>query len=243
MALGSSGFQAPESLNQVLALELSSSMWELALTHRSFAYEHGGLPTNERLEFLGDSVLGLVVTDTLFSTHASEPEGQLARMRAAVVNARSLADVARTIGLGQYIRLGRGEVTTGGSDKSSILADTMEAVIGAVYIESGLSAASELVHRLFDPVMASAAELGAGLDWKSSLQELAAVQGLGPPEYRVDQSGPPHDRAFEATVSVNGRVFGPGVGRSKKEAEHLAAAAAWEELSADARVQSAPLSH
>lgn len=240
MTLGSSGFEAPESLNQVLALELSPSMWELALTHRSFAYEHGGLPTNERLEFLGDSVLGLVVTDTLFRTHPGEPEGQLARMRAAVVNARSLADVARTIGLGKYIRLGKGEVTTGGSDKSSILADTVEAVIGAVYVESGLSAAEELVHRLFDPVMANAAELGAGLDWKSSLQELAAVMSLGPPLYRVDQSGPPHDRSFEATVSVGGRAFGPGVGRSKKEAEHIAAAAAWEQLSARPESAAAP---
>ncbi|MFT6564304.1 MAG: ribonuclease-3 [Actinomycetes bacterium] len=240
MALGSSGFQAPTSLNEVLDLELSPPMWELALTHRSFAYEHGGLPTNERLEFLGDSVLGLIVTDALFRAHASEPEGQLARMRAAVVNARSLAEVARTIGLGQYIRLGKGESATGGSDKSSILADTMEAVIGAVYVESGLDAARALVHRLFDPVMADAAELGAGLDWKSSLQELAAVKTLGPPEYRVDQSGPPHDRLFEAAVSVSGRVFGPGRGRSKKEAEHIAAAAAWKALSAEPESVTAP---
>lgn len=240
MALGSLGFQAPASLNEVLALELSPPMWELALTHRSFAYEHGGLPTNERLEFLGDSVLGLIVTDALFRAHASEPEGQLARMRAAVVNARSLAEVARTIDLGQYIRLGKGECATGGSDKSSILSDTMEAVIGAVYVESGLDAARALVHRLFDPVMADAAELGAGLDWKSSLQELAAVKTLGPPEYRVDQSGPPHDRVFEAAVSVSGRVFGPGVGRSKKEAEHIAAAAAWKTLSAEPESVTAP---
>ncbi len=234
MAIDFSGFEAPDSLSGILGVELSSSMWELALTHRSFAYEHGGLPTNERLEFLGDSVLGLVVTDTLYRNHPDEPEGQLARMRAAVVNARSLADVARTIGLGQYIRLGKGEVGTGGSDKSSILADTTEAIIGAVYQECGLATATDLVHRLFDPVMANAAQLGAGLDWKSSIQELAASQDLGVPEYSVDQSGPAHNRSFEAIVLIGNRTYGPGVGRSKKEAEHIAAAAAWNELSPSA---------
>ena len=168
-------------LTSRLGVELSPSILRLALTHRSFAYEHGGLPTNERLEFLGDSVLGIVVTDTLYRDYAESPEGQLARMRAAIVNSKSLADVARTIGLGQFILLGRGEQTTGGADKSSILADTVEALIGAVYIDRGLPAATDFIHRFFDPVIERASELGAGLDWKSSLQELTALYGLGAP--------------------------------------------------------------
>ncbi|MEI8082096.1 MAG: ribonuclease III, partial [Actinomycetes bacterium] len=134
-----------------LAVDIDPELLELALTHRSYAYEHGGLPTNERLEFLGDAVLGLVVTDTLYRTHPGRPEGQLAKMRASIVNARSLADVARGINLGQHIRLGRGELSTGGQDKSSILADTLEALIGAVYLDCGLGAATDLLHRLFDP--------------------------------------------------------------------------------------------
>ena len=161
-------------LLRVLDAGLSPGLLERALTHRSFAYENGGLPTNERLEFLGDSVLGLVVTDALFRGYPDLPEGHLAKLRAAVVNMRALASVARGLRLGDYVRLGRGEDGTGGRDKSSILADTLEAVIGAVYIERGLPEASALVHRLFDPVIARSARLGAGLDWKTSLQELTA---------------------------------------------------------------------
>ena len=140
----------------------SADLLERALTHRSYAYENGGLPTNERLEFLGDSVLGLVVTDTLFREHPDLPEGQLAKLRAAVVHMRALAGVARGLNLGDHIRLGRGEEGTGGRDKPSILADTLEAVIGAVYLDRGLDTAGELVHRLFDPVIANSAQLGAG---------------------------------------------------------------------------------
>ena len=136
----------------LLDVTVEPDLLERALTHRSYAYENGGLPTNERLEFLGDSVLGLVVTDTLYRSHPDLPEGQLAKLRAAVVNMRALADVGRALGLGDYVRLGRGEETTGGRDKSSILADTLEAVIGAVYVDHGLEAAARLVHRLFDPL-------------------------------------------------------------------------------------------
>jgi ribonuclease-3 len=217
-------------LTSRLGVELSPSILRLALTHRSFAYEHGGLPTNERLEFLGDSVLGVVVTDTLYRDYAESPEGQLARMRAAIVNSKSLADVARTIGLGQFILLGRGEQATGGTDKSSILADTVEALIGAVYIDRGLPSATDFIHRFFDPVIERASELGAGLDWKSSLQELTALHGLGAPRYVVNQTGPAHDRRFTASVDVGGESYGAGEGRSKKEAEHVAAAAAWRDI-------------
>jgi len=200
--------------------------------HRSFAYENGGLPTNERLEFLGDSVLGLIVTDTLFRTHPDLPEGNLAKLRAAVVNSRALAGVARGLNLGSYVRLGKGEESTGGRDKSSILADTLEAVIGAVYLDGGMQAADPLVHRLFDPVIARSARLGAGLDWKTSLQELTASEDLGGPEYLVDESGPDHQKSFRAVARVGGQVWGEGEGRTKKEAEQQAAEAAWTAISA-----------
>ncbi|WP_433182827.1 ribonuclease III [Actinoallomurus sp. CA-150999] len=214
-------------LEDALGVHPDPALLERALTHRSYAYENGGLPTNERLEFLGDSVLGLVVTDTLFRNHPDLPEGQLAKLRAAVVNMRALAGVARALGLGAYIRLGRGEEGTGGRDKSSILADTLEALIGAVYLDLGLKAADELVHRLFDPLITRSASLGAGLDWKTSLQELTATEELGVPEYHVEESGPDHQKTFRAVVVVGGTEYGRGEGRSKKEAEQQAAEAAW----------------
>lgn len=179
-----------------LGYKLESALLVRALTHRSYAYENGGLPTNERLEFLGDSVLGLVVTDTLYRTHPDLPEGQLAKLRAAVVNSRALAEVSRGLELGSFIRLGRGEEGTGGRDKASILADTLEAVIGAVYLDQGLDAAGELVHRLFDPLIEKSSNLGAGLDWKTSLQELTATESLGVPEYLVTESGPDHEKTL-----------------------------------------------
>ncbi len=220
----------PARLAQAIGLQVDAALAQRALTHRSYAYENGGLPTNERLEFLGDSVLGLVVTDTLFRSHPELPEGQLAKLRAAVVNMRALADVSRDLGLGDLVRLGRGEETTGGRDKSSILADTLEAVLGAVYIDLGLPAASGLVHRLFDPLIDEAATLGAGLDWKTSLQELTATAALGVPEYMVSEAGPDHEKVFTAVVQVGGEAYGEGTGRSKKEAEQEAAATAWRHL-------------
>ncbi len=210
-----------------LDVPVTHDLLERALTHRSYAYENGGLPTNERLEFLGDAVLGLIVTDTLYCKHPDLPEGQLAKLRAAVVQMRSLARVARDLKLGNYVRLGRGEEGTGGRDKPSILADTLEAVIGAVYLDRGLEAACRLVHQLFDTVIASSAQLGAGLDWKTSLQELTASEFLGVPEYRVEESGPDHQKQFRATVRVAGRTYGSGHGKSKKEAEQEAAEAAY----------------
>jgi ribonuclease-3 len=219
---------------QSVGIEVAPDILTRALTHRSYAYENGGLPTNERLEFLGDSVLGLVVTDTLYRTHPDLPEGQLAKLRAAVVNMRALADVARSLGIGRYVRLGRGEEATGGRDKSSILADTLEALIGAVYLDRGLDEASALVHRLFDPLIARASGLGAGLDWKTSLQELTAAEMLGVPEYLVEESGPDHQKTFRATVRVAGQTYGSGEGRSKKEAEQQAAESAWKAIRAAA---------
>jgi ribonuclease-3 len=216
----------------MLQVQVDDQLLDRALMHRSFAYENGGLPTNERLEFLGDSVLGLIVTDTLFRKHPDLPEGNLAKLRAAVVNSRALAAVARGLRLGSYVRLGKGEESTGGRDKSSILADTLEAVIGAVYLDGGMELADPLVHRLFDPVIARSARLGAGLDWKTSLQELTAQEELGGPEYLVDESGPDHQKSFRAVAKVGGQVWGQGEGRTKKEAEQQAAEAAWTAISA-----------
>lgn len=221
-----------DGLVDALGTTVDAALVERAVTHRSFAYENGGLPTNERLEFLGDSVLGLVVTEELFRRHPDLPEGQLAKLRAAVVNSRALAEVARELGVGQYLRLGRGEEASGGRDKSSILADAVEALIGAAYIDRGTEPARELVLRLFGGLLDDSAQLGAGLDWKTSLQELAAGQSLGVPEYQVSESGPDHAKTFQATALVGGEPVGEGEGRSKKEAEQRAAERAWTQLSA-----------
>ena len=218
-------------LEAALGTGIEAGLLERALTHRSYAYEHGGLPTNERLEFLGDAVLGIVVTDALYTTHPDLPEGALAKLRASVVNTRALAGVARRLELGRWICLGRGEEATGGRDKNSILADTMEAVIGAVYLDRGISGATVLVRMLFDPLMAAAASEGAELDWKTALQEVMASRGLGVPDYRITESGPDHDKRFAAQVLVAGEPLGAGDGRSKKEAEQVAAEAAWVALS------------
>lgn len=220
-----------DELRELLGVpELDPEALEHALTHRSFAYENGGVPNNERLEFLGDSVLGLVVTDTLFSQHPELPEGQLAKLRAAVVSARALAEVARTLGIGDHVRLGRGEEATGGRDKASILSDTVEAIIGAVYLQFGMPRTAEVIHRIFDPVIADAATLGAGLDWKTSLQEACAVHELGVPRYVLEGTGPDHNKTFTASVNIGTRIYDGGVGRSKKEAEQEVAEIAWQKI-------------
>jgi ribonuclease III len=213
-----------------LDVTIDAGLLRRALTHRSYAYEHGGLPHNERLEFLGDAVLGLVVTDTLYRAHPDLSEGKLAKLRASVVNMRALADIARGIGpmgLGAYVRLGRGEESTGGRDKSSILADTLESVLGAIYLENGVEAAAQVIHGLFDELMDDAANLGVGLDWKTSLQELTAERGLGVPEYLMSSEGPDHAKMFTARAIIAGRTFEACTGRSKKEAEQVAAETAW----------------
>ena len=224
-------------LLDAVGIELPRELLVLALTHRSYAYENGGLPTNERLEFLGDSVLGLVVTDELYRSQPALPEGQLAKLRASVVNMNSLARVARSLGdggIGPHLLLGRGEETTGGRDKDSILADALEALLGAVHLGAGLETAAGLVHRLFDPLLVEAATRGAGLDWKTSLQELGAARGLGAPSYLVDDAGPDHAKTFTASAVLGGSVYGSGSGRTKKAAEQEAAEAAWRALSAEA---------
>ncbi|SNS51430.1 ribonuclease-3 [Micrococcales bacterium KH10] len=217
-------------LTNKLGIDIDPELVVLALTHRSFAHEAGGLPTNERLEFLGDTVLGLTVTEALYRRYPDLPEGDLARMRAATVSQRALASVAREIDLGQYILLGRGESASGGADKDSILSDTVEALLGAIYLCHGLEATRTVIHRLVDPLIEVAANLGAGLDWKTSLQELAAQVGRSAPEYQVEGVGPDHARKFTATVLIDDEVMGTGTGSAKKHAEQAAAESSYQVL-------------
>ncbi|GEP46576.1 ribonuclease III [Microbacterium saccharophilum] len=220
-------------LTDKLGVDIDPELLSLALTHRSFAYENGGIAHNERLEFLGDSILGQAVTVHLYTRHPGLEEGALAKRRASVVSTVALAEVARGIGLGAHLRLGRGEDQTGGRDKDSILADTMEAVIGATFLSAGPDAATALVLRLVAPLMADPERYGAAMDPKTSLQELAARMNLAPPQYVVVAAGPDHHRVFTATVTV-GDVERDGRGSSKKQAEMAAALAVWRELSARA---------
>lgn len=217
-------------LTQKLGVDIDPELLSLALTHRSWAYENGQVPHNERLEFLGDSVLGQAVTVRLFTSLPDLDEGALAKRRASVVSTVALAEIARGIDLGRHLLLGRGEDLTGGRDKDSILADTMEAVLGATYLSAGPEAATALVLRLVEPLLADPERYGAAMDPKTALQELAAHSGIQPPAYSVTSTGPDHDRQFTATVAV-GELSAQGTGTSKKHAEMAAALQAWRELS------------
>ncbi len=224
-----SGGQSPVGdLASQLTVDISTELLELALTHRSFAYENGGIPHNERLEFLGDSILGQAVTVMLYTENPALDEGELAKRRASLVSSVALAEVARSIDLGRHIRLGRGEEMTGGRDKSSILADTVEAVIGAAFISAGHDAATSLVLRLIAPLLTDPDRFGASMDPKTSLQELAARLGRGVPRYLVTDSGPDHSKRFSATVRLGlEEPIATGDGSSKKQAEMAAALEAW----------------
>lgn len=201
-----------------------------ALSHRSYAFEQGADENNERLEFLGDAVLGLVVTDLAYTRFPDLSEGDLAKLRAATVNMTALADVAMEIGLGEYLLLGKGEEQSGGRSKSSILGDAMEAVLGAMYLDRGIEPVSRLIERLFWPRMIAYARGGGERDYKTGLQELAARDLGGVPQYRVKDRGPDHAKEFTATVYLGRKPYGTGQGRSKKEAEQEAARIAHERL-------------
>lgn len=216
------------------------SLLALALTHRSHAFEAGGLPTNERLEFLGDAVLGLVVTDWIYHRFTDAAEGRLAKVRAAAVNTHSLADIARELGIGADVRLGRGEEQSGGRDKDSILADTLEAVLGAVYLDQGADSVAELIRRLFSDLLEDISRRRESLDYKTSLQELTAGEMGMLPSYDLTDEGPDHEKQFTAVVSVGGERLGSGTGRSKKEAEQAAAQAAYAVLRGRFAVVSEP---
>jgi len=220
------------SLSLTLGVEIGADLLELALTHRSWAYEHGGAAHNERLEFLGDSILGQAVTVMLYLENPTLDEGDLAKRRASLVSSAALAEVARSIGLGEHVKLGRGEELTGGRDKTSILADTLEAIIGASYLSIGADAATALVLRLIRPLLDNPERFGAAMDPKTSLQELSTRIGRGLPTYVVTDSGPDHSKRFHAVVVLTTQAgvteeIAAGDGSSKKVAEMAAALEAW----------------
>jgi ribonuclease-3 len=199
------------------------SLVDVALTHRSYAFEHGSPRHNERLEFLGDAVLGLIVTDMIYAWYPDLSEGEMAKLRASTVNMAVLADAARELGIGAELYLGRGEELSGGREKSSILADAYEAVLGAVYLDQGMDAARSVVAASLAEHIREQVERGVVRDFKTSLQEHAVRQRGAIPEYRITASGPDHAKRFDAQVFLAGEMLGEGTGRSKKEAEQAAA--------------------
>jgi ribonuclease III len=233
--------EGPRALDRVLRVRFKdATLRETALTHRSYAFEHDLAGNNERLEFLGDAVLGIVVTDMAYREFPEMPEGELAKLRAAIVNMSALADVARDLGVGRFVLLGKGEEMSGGRDKSSILADALEALLGAVYLDRGLDAARKLVVRLFRPRMIAYVRGEGERDYKTILQELASADLRALPEYRISERGPDHQKEFTATVFLSGEAWGMGIGRSKKEAEQQAAHEAYVRLTEQAAPAPAP---
>ena len=224
-----SAFRDPADLAGILGVSIPAELLEQALTHRSFAYENGGTHY-ERLEFLGDAILQQVVTLELYERFANLPEGELAKRRAALVSTAALAEIARTIGIGAFIRLGNGEISTGGSDKSSLLADVVESIIGAAFLSLGQAETTDLVIRLVGPLFDQADRFGAAMDPKTALQEHFDRTGRPKPVYEVTAEGPDHARVFHATVSDGTTVLGSGSGTSKKTAEANAALAALSEV-------------
>jgi ribonuclease-3 len=208
-------------------VQIEPELLQLALTHRSYAYENGGVAHNERLEFLGDSILGQAVTVMLYRENPTLDEGELAKRRASLVSSVALAEIAVNIGLGEHLLLGRGEEMTGGREKASILADSVEAVIGAAYLSEGADEATAMVLRLIAPLLADPERFGASMDPKTSLQELSTRLGKGLPQYAVTDSGPDHSKRFHATVLLAGEPVAEGEGTSKKQAEMAAALSAW----------------
>lgn len=218
------------SLNKTLGISIDSALLELALTHSSFAYENGKIPDNERLEFLGDSMLGFVVTGHIYLANPTLDEGSLSRIRNAAVSAKTLAIAANNIGLGEYLSLGKGELSSGGRDKPNILADTLEALIGAAYISLGLEAAKAIIDKFVIPLIDSADELLETSEPRTVLQELLKAANRGDAVFDVTHEGPDHDRTFFAAVVVDNQKIGTGTGRSRKAAEAEAAIAALKTL-------------
>lgn len=212
-----------------LGVEVDAQLFELSFTHRSFSYENS-VASNERLEFLGDAVLQIVVTEHIVRSYPDLSEGHLAKLRASVVSSTPLAKLARQLEVGSHLRLGKGEIATNGQDKTSILADTMEAVIGAIHLSQGPEASARFIHHNFDPLISASADSGDYADYKTVLQELTASRGWGLPRYVVSGTGPDHQRTFTAVVHVEERAVGEGTAPSKKRAEQIAARLAVAEL-------------
>ncbi len=214
-----------EVLIERLGVSISQDLLTQALTHRSHSYENGNQPNNERLEFLGDSVLGFVVTAELYKRFGDLQEGELSSLKNSVVSAKALAEVAAGIDIGAFLLLGKGEEKTGGRDKGNLLADAFEAILGAIYIEHGLSRASDLVERFIFPLLDNHTDLLLNSEPKTKLQEIAQERGLAAPVYETTHTGPDHNRIFSASVTV-GDVVAAGEARSRKGAESEAAIAA-----------------
>ncbi len=230
-AAGAASDQDAAVVREALEARLGASfadpgLLDVALTHRSFAYEHDVQETNERLEFLGDAILNLCVTDLLYERFPEHLEGDLAKLRASLVSEPALAEVAAELDLGPAIRLGRGERLSGGATKPSIMADAMEAVLGAVYLDGGIEGVRHSVKKLFGSRIEAAAGREIPKDAKTRLQEIVTRKHGILPRYRVTGSGPDHAKRFKAEVFVQDEFHGRGEGRSKKEAEQAAAAEA-----------------
>ena len=208
------------------------SLLETAMHHRSWNAENDGGESNERLEFLGDAVLGWVVADIVYTQHSDLPEGKLTDLRKSVVNANALAEVAVDLGIGEYLMLGKGEDTAGGREKTSILSDALEAVIGAVYIDAGPQATHDVVSALMGKRIVDAVGGLDRLDAKTRLQELASKLEAHV-HYKVEDEGPDHEKMFFATVFVGDRELGYGEGKSKKAAEQIAAEIACDVLNSE----------
>jgi ribonuclease-3 len=224
--------QDSQELLQALGAQLAPDLLVHALTHRSFSNENTGIPNNERLEFLGDAVLELVVTETIYTRHPSFSEGQLAKIRAAAVSERSLSQIAREkLHLGPFILLGKGERDQNGADKSSILCDTVESLIGAVFISHGINEARTVVHRLIDETLERVEHAGPALDWKTSLTVLSHELNIDEPFYHMSVGGPEDKPVFTANVSMGDEpVIASAQGSSKRKAQLAAAKAAYELL-------------
>lgn len=218
------------TLEEILGYEFSDqSLLEMALTHRSVSAENPAIRDNERLEFLGDAVLQLAVTEKIYDDYPDLAEGKLAKVRAAVVSGQSLSQISNRVDLGQFLKLSASEQRSGGRTKDSILANAMEAIIGAVYLDGGLDVVTGMIYRLWGSMIDDKAASPGKLDFKTRLQEVLATQGKRP-TYEVSSVGPDHDRTFTATVSVDGTMLGSGQGTSKKASEQIAARQALETI-------------
>lgn len=219
-----------DALSEKLGVEINRELLKLAMTHRSYSYEHGNIPNNERLEFLGDSVLGFVVTSHIYETLTNLPEGEMTKVKNAVVSARALAVVAADLGLGEYLLLGKGELATDGRNKPNLLADAFEAILGAAYMSNGFDAARALVEKFVFPLLENPDEIRANSDPKTTLQERVQALGRGTPTYKTRFEGPDHNRDYFSILLINGEEISHGEGRTKKNAETAAAVTALEVL-------------
>lgn len=229
-------------LLEALGTTLQPDLLVEALTHRSFSHEHPGVKDYERLEFLGDAVLEFVVTETLFREHPDMSEGQLAKIRAKAVSEDALSQVARdTLHVSPFILLGQGEREQGGSEKSSILCDIVEALIGATFVEHGIDEARKVVHHLIDHTLTTVAHEGPALDWKTSLTVKAHQMGLGEPRYQMSVGGPEYAQVFTARALLGDsiEIIGIGTGSSKRKAQLAAAEEGWKTLDARQKEQAA----